>query len=114
MYRPKVVPTVVHVAQGGAQQPQQPVVLGTIVGQPPLPVGASAVHPDGLNQFVAPPPADGQTGDRRGLNPLVTMATIVNSDDGDKAKQQQTDPAWLTGGADGSAEGSRAVDRRMP
>ena len=119
MYRPKIVPAVIHVSQEGVQQqrPSQPqqVVLGTIVGQPPLPVGASVVNPDGLSHCTAADMGDGQHDDRAGLNPLITMARVVNVPDGDadsdKAKQHQGE-AWATGG--GSSGGGRAMDRREP
>jgi hypothetical protein len=120
MYRPKIVPAVVHVEQGGVQQHQpshpQQVVLGTIVGQPPLPVGASVVNPDGLPDRTAAHTRDGQNddSDRGGLNPLITMARVVNAPDGDadsdKAKQHQG-KAWAGGSSGG---GARAMDRREP
>ena len=113
MYRPKIVPAVVHVAQGGVQQlhqmhPQH-VVLGTVVGQPPLPVAASVVHTDGLQHRAA---ADtGVDHERGGLNPLITMARVVN--DGDTDSEKRNGEAWATGGGS-SGGGARAMDRREP
>lgn len=103
MYRPKVVR--VDVQQQSPQLPSQqdPVVLGTIVGHPPLPVRASVVPADGPSRYAAPPGVEEHSGDRRGFNPLVTMARVVggadSTSDAEKMKGQQHDGAWVSGGA---------------
>jgi hypothetical protein len=119
MYRAKVVPQVVYVTQQ-QHQPQQ-VVIGTIVGQPPLPVGALAVNTDGPNHHPAHTTVwEGHNDDREGVNPLIAMASVVNGPggggDGDEAKRQQGGEAWATGGAadDSAGGGSRVVERRAP
>lgn len=118
MYRPKIVPEVGDVAQ---HQPQQ-VVIGTIVGQPPLPVGALVVNPDGHNPHTAHTMWEGHNDGSEGLNrrnPLIAMASVVNvpdcNEDGDKAKRHQGQEAWATGGAAGSIGGAfRGVERGAP